>query len=129
MEKEILKLTGAVIAIGEMQSGTSKKGTDWTSQEIVIKPEGKWEKAAAFRQYKPEKDLNEDYKLKDFVEIKFSVASREYKGKWYTNLDAWAINKLSDSREELKFDGDKDKEGTTNNIPPPAGEDRGDLPF
>ena len=126
MEKEILKLTGAVIAIGEMQSGTAKKsGEPWSSQEIVIRPEGKWAKPAAFRVYKPEKDLTEEYNLKDFVEIKFSVASREYKGKYYTNLDAWAINKLTDSKEELKFDGDE--KGKTEQ--PEAVKDESDLPF
>ena len=125
MEKEIMKITGAVIAIGKIQSGTAKKsGEPWSSQEIVIKPEGKWAKPAAFRQYKPEKDLTEEYNLKDFVEIKFDVESRENKGKWYTNLNAWATNKLSDSREELKFEGDKKDE-----VPPTAGEDSQDLPF
>ena len=126
MEKEILKLTGAVVAIGEMQSGVSKKtGNPWSSQEIVIKPPtGKYAKPAAFRVYKPEKDLTEEYKLKDFIEVKFEVASREYNKKWYTNLDAWAIKKLTDSKEEINFEGDKKDE-----VPPTAGEDSSDLPF
>ena len=126
MAKENLIITGAVIAIGEMQSGVSKKGTEWTSQEIIIKPEGKWAKPAAFRKYKPEKDLSEEFQLKDFVEIKFNVASREYNKKWYTNLDAWAINKLADSREELNFDKDKQDGGETQ---PEAVNGEDPLPF
>ena len=125
MEKEILKLTGAVIAIGEMQSGVAKKtGNPWSSQEIIIKPEGQYAKPAAFRVYKPEKDLTEEYSLKDFIEVKFNIESREYKEKWYTNLNAWEINKLTDSKEELKFDGDKKDE-----ISPTAVNDESNLPF
>jgi hypothetical protein len=121
MSKEILIITGAVIAIGKMQSGVSKKGDPWTSQEIVIKPEGKWAKPAAFRKYKPERDLSEEYALKDYIEVKFNIASREYEGRYYTNLDAWAINKLTNSKEELKFEGDK---------PPPEAVNEDDqLPF
>ena len=126
MEKESLILSGAVIAIGKMQSGVSKKtGNPWSSQEIVIKPPtGKYAKPAAFRVYKPEKDLTEEYSLKDFIEVKFEVASREYNEKWYTNLDAWAIKKLTDSKEEINFEGDK-----KDKVPPTAGEDSQDLPF
>ena len=127
MSKEILKLTRAVIAIYKMQSGVSKKGDPWSSQEIIIKPEGKWAKPAAFRVYKPEKDLSEEYQLKDFIEVSFNIASREYKEKYYTNLDAWQIRKLTDSKEELKFEGDS--QDTANNEPPPAGEENDDLPF
>ena len=127
MEKELLILSGAVIAIGKMKSGVSKKtGNPWSSQEIVIKPPtGKYAKPAAFRVYKPEKDLTEEYNLKDFVEVKFEVASREYKEKWYTNLDAWAIKKLTDNKEEINFD--KDKDGKTEQ--PEAVNDESDLPF
>ena len=127
MEKESLILSGAVIAIGKIQSGVSEKtGNAWSSQEIVIKPPtGKYAKPAAFRVYKPEKDLTEEYNLKDFVEVKFEVASREYKEKWYTNLDAWAIKKLTDNKEEINFD--KDKDGKTEQ--PEAVNDESDLPF
>jgi len=127
MEKESLILSGAVIAIGKMQSGVSKKtGNPWSSQEIIIKPPtGKYAKPAVFRVYKPEKDLTEEYNLKDFIEVKFEIASREYHEKWYTNLDAWAIKKLTDNKEEINFD--KDKDGKIEQ--PEAVNDESDLPF
>ena len=126
MSKEIFKLTGALIHIGKMESGTSKKtGEPWSSQEFVIKPEGKWAKPACFRVFKPEKDLTEEYNLKDFLEVKFNVASREYKEKYYTNLDAWSIRKIEDSKETLDFDKDK---GTHVEGPEAVNEDK-DLPF
>jgi len=127
MEKELLILSGAVIAIGKMQSGVSKKtGNPWSSQEIVIEPPtGKYAKPAAFRVYKPKKDLTEEYQLKDFIEVKFNIDSREHEGRYYTNLKAWAIKKLTDSKEEINFEGDK-KDKTP---PPTAVNENDDLPF
>ena len=47
MAQDILIITGAVIAIGKMQSGVAEKtGNEWSSQEIIIKPEGKYAKPA-----------------------------------------------------------------------------------
>ena len=128
MSKEILKLTGAITHIGELQKGKYKKGKregeEWTAQEIVIKPEGKWAKPAAFREFNPAKDLNEVYNVGDFIEVNFNIASREYKERWYTNLDCWEIRKLTDSKDEIKFDGDKPTDP-----PPTASEEDQDLPF
>ena len=121
-----MKITGALIHIGKMQSGIAEKtGNEWSSQEFTIKPEGKWAKPACFRVYKPEKDLTEEYALKDFLEVSFNIASREYKGKYYTNLDAWEIRKLTDSKEELDFDKDKG----THIEKPEAVNESDDLPF
>ena len=29
----------------------------------------------------------------DTVEVEFNIKSREYQGRWYTNLEAWRVNK------------------------------------
>ena len=127
--EETMKITGALIHIGKMQSGIAEKtGNEWSSQELVIKPQGKYAKPACFRVYKPEKDLTEEYALKDFLEVSFNIASRKYKGKYYTNLDAWSIRKLTDNREELDFNKGEGQTGT-HVEKPEAVNDEDQLPF
>ncbi len=128
MAQEILKLTGEITHIGEVQKGQYKKGKrigeEWTAQDFVVKQTGKYPKSAALRVFNYKGNFSDQYKVKDFVEVCFNIASREYKEKWYTNLDAWEIKKLSDSASEIDFEEGKEKPQ------PEAGtEDNSGLPF
>lgn len=126
MAKEILKITGTLIEIGETQSGVSQKsGKDWTRQEFIIKTEGKYAKPACFSVFNSD-DIGDKHKLKDFIEVCFNLESRKYNEKWYTNAQAWETRTLSGSKEDVNFEQDKQDVMTGQ---PPAGEENNDLPF
>lgn len=76
-----------------VQSGRSAKG-DWAKQEFVIEyQEGNFPTKACFSVWGADKvkDL-ERYNVGDQIKVAFNISSREFNGKWYTDLRAWRIS-------------------------------------
>lgn len=81
-------IRGRVIFVGQPVSGTSKAGKQWSKQEFAIETEGQYPKKVAFGV------MNNKFTMcvGDVVEIEVDAQSREYNGKWYTELTCWRCN-------------------------------------
>ena len=87
-----LEIEGKIIRKLAVQSGKSARG-DWSKQEFVIEyQDGNYPTQACLNVWGPEKvkDL-EKYQIGDTVKVSFSISSREYNNRWYTDLRAWKI--------------------------------------
>jgi hypothetical protein len=124
-----LKITGAVVELLEEQSGTGKNGP-WRKQDFILETEGQYANKVCITQWG---DNIEKFALKvqDKVTVHIDIQSREYNGRWYTDVKAWRI-------ERDGADGGGD--GSTGagpgapgaGSPPPPGDesyDEDDLPF
>ena len=83
-----MEITGKVTHVLEPITGTSDKG-DWKKQTFVIlENKDQYPKSIAFDAF------NKDFNLKagDEVVVSINIESREYKGKWYTNVNAWKVD-------------------------------------
>jgi len=116
-----LKISGKVVAILAKTSGTSAAGKAWEKQDFVIEEvEGSYPKQIAFTVFnKPE--MIADMRVYDEVEVGFNVESREYQGKYFSNVTAWKVNITKTSGAKPKPADDL----------PPMGDsgDKDDLPF
>jgi hypothetical protein len=112
-----LQVTGKVIAIMPSQTGNGSKG-QWIKQEFVIETADQYPKKIAFSAW-GEKVVGYVDTLKngDDVTISFNPESREYNGKWFTDLRAWKIEKKGEASVQ--------KTG----IGVPQASDDEDLPF
>jgi len=92
-----LKVKGKIVKILEVEKGTAKSGKEWQKQNFVIDTGAKYNPEVCFQLFGDEKIENfEKYnKLNQEVEVSFNVSSREYKGKYYHNLDAWMVKSAS----------------------------------
>ena len=91
--KNIMEIEGRLEMKLAVQSGTSAKG-NWAKQEFVIEyQEGNFPTKACFSVWGAEKvkDL-EKYNVGDQIKVAFNISSREFNGKWYTDLRAWRIS-------------------------------------
>lgn len=87
-------IRGKVIAVGQKMEGVSKsKGTSWKKQEYVIETEGKYPKKVAFSLMNDKIDLAA-IQMGQTIEVEVDAQSREYNGRWYTELTAWRVNNL-----------------------------------
>ena len=85
-----MNIKGKITHVLETVTGTSAKG-DWTKQGFVlIETEGDYPKSIAFDAF------NKGFNLKvgDLVDVSINIESREYNGKWYTNIGAWKVDIL-----------------------------------
>lgn len=91
-----MEIEGALIQKLAVQSGKSARG-DWAKQEFVIEyQEGNFPTKACFNVWGADKVKElEQFQIGDKIKLAFNVSSREYNGKWYTDLRAWRISKAS----------------------------------
>ncbi len=99
-----LTVTGVIEKVLDKQSGTSKAGKDWTTQDFILKTDSEYNNLYCFALFGAEKIENfEKYnKVGQSVSVEFNVNCREYQGKYYTNLSAWKISKADVSNVEVK---------------------------
>jgi len=82
-----MELTGKIINILPLQKGEGKNGP-WKKQEYVIETFDKIPRKVCFSLWGEKIDqfqLNEG----DEAEVMFDLESREYNGRWYTEVKAW----------------------------------------
>lgn len=89
-----MPITGKIVHIGQVVSGTRKRdGQPWKKQEFVLETGGQYPKKVAFSIMNDKID-KANIQLGHSVEIEVDASSREYNGKWYTELAAWKVNNL-----------------------------------
>lgn len=84
-----MELTGKVIAVLDLKSGSSKTGNEWKSQDFVIETDDRFSKKVCFRLFGNR--VNDCPNVGDEVTVSFDAESREWNGKWFTQLNAWKV--------------------------------------
>jgi len=87
-----LEITGKLIAIQPQQSGQGKNGT-WIKQDFVIETQEQFPKKVCISIWgEKAKDL-EGFAIGETMKAGINIESREFNGKWYTDVKAWRIDK------------------------------------
>jgi len=84
-----LKISGTVIDILDAQSGTSQRG-EWRKQEFILEVPGEYPRQICIVQWGDNIDrfgLQKD----QTVTVHIDLQSREYNGRWYTDVKAWKV--------------------------------------
>ena len=80
---------GTISHMSEITSGTSTSGRDWARMTIMIDIPG-YQGSISKISFQVGTDRISDvqeFKVGDKVEIGWSIYAREYKGRWYNNVD------------------------------------------
>jgi uncharacterized protein DUF3127 len=86
-----LKITGTVIDILDPQSGTSQRG-EWRKQEFILEVPGEYPRQICMVQWGDNIDRFALQK-NESVTAHIDLQSREYNGRWYTDVKAWKIER------------------------------------
>lgn len=105
-----MEIQGKIIQMLPEQSGAGKNG-QWRKREYVIETQDQYPKKLCFNLWGDKIDQN-PVKVGDAVKVYFDLESREFNGKWYTDVKGWKIEKAS----AVGSDG-----------PPPPGIDQADF--
>ena len=90
-----LKTTGTVKQVLDEQSGESRNGP-WRKQEFILETADKFPKSVCVVVWGDNIDqfaIQEGEQLSAYIDI----ASREYNGRWYTDVKAWKVERESDA--------------------------------
>ena len=86
-----LDIIGRIIQILPTSSGVSKAGKEWVKQEFVIETQEQYPKKVCIGTMNEKTKELSRFKTGEDVKVAINVESREYNGKWYTNINAWKI--------------------------------------
>jgi len=113
-----MELKGQIVQVLPEKSGTSARG-EWRKQEYVIEVPGEYAKKVCFMVWGDKIDqfqIREDQQLT----VHFDLESREYNGRWYTDVKAWRVERDDAADDEIPPPDQLDE-------PPPIDDD--DIPF
>ncbi len=122
-----LEITGKLLKVLALQSGTSARGS-WSKQDFIIETQEQYPKKVCISAWGERVNELAASREGDVLKISFNVESREFNERWYTDVRAWRIEKQGASAAASA-------EPAGMATPPPPAEDpfgasaADDLPF
>lgn len=114
-----MQLTAKLVQVLALQTGTGKNGP-WKKQDIIVETEGQYPKKVCVSIWGDK--INESLLTPGTqLNISFDVESREYNGRWYTDVKAWRVEAAGAAPAGGPIDQPHFEEG--------AMEEKDDLPF
>ena len=89
-----MEIQGRIILALPEVSGVSKSGNSWKKREYVLETHDTYPKKVFFNFFG---DRADQYPLNagDEVTVSFDLESREFNGRWYTDVRAWKAEKTA----------------------------------
>jgi hypothetical protein len=131
-----MELTAKVLQVLPLQTGVGKENKSWKKQEVLFDQGGTFPKKVVVAFWGTMADIS--FNVGATFNLKIDVESREFNGKYYTDVKGWAATEVQPASQpkpvsannaqvdrEKKFDTPSDAREASINAPVP--ED--DLPF
>ena len=92
-----MELSGKIIQLLPEKSGESARGP-WRKQEYILETEGQYPKQVCFMAWS---DKIDEFAIKEGENLVVSIdlESREYNGRWYTDVKAWKVARAGSSAD------------------------------
>jgi Domain of unknown function (DUF3127) len=116
----IMQLTAKLVQLLPLQSGTGKNG-QWKKQDIIVETDATYPKKVCISVW-GDKIETASLQPGSLLKIDFDVESREFNGRWYTDIKAWKI-------EATGTPAAVGSEKVAGNIGPENNSNDDDLPF
>ena len=109
---ENLEIKGKIIEVLPEKSGQSANG-EWRKQEYVLETDANYPKKICFMAW-GDKIREFDLKQGEAVEVSVDLESREYNGRWYTDVKAWKVSKNNTFTSTMDTKSDQNLYETNN---------------
>lgn len=124
-----MEISGKIIQSFDKIEGISKAGNAWKKKEYVLETHDQYPRKVFFNFFGDRVDqfpLN----VGEEVTISFDIESREFNGRWYTDIRAWKAEKAG---QGMQSQPDMPSQLPPDNLAPASdfipGEPTDDLPF
>lgn len=88
-----MEITGKIVQLLPLQTGQGKNGV-WKKQDFVIETEGQYPKKICISAWGDKISESVLVAGKE-VTVSFDLESREFNGRWYTDVRAWKVEEAS----------------------------------
>ena len=120
-----MEISGKIIELLPEKSGQSANG-EWRKQEFILETEAQYPKKICFMVWG---DKIDEFKIQqeESLEVSIDVESREYNGRWYTDVKAWKVSRHGNDASSAKSFDNEDHNASP--IPNSSPLDNDDIPF
>jgi len=123
-----LDITGKLVTKLPQQNGQGKNGT-WVKQDFIIETQEQFPKKVCISLWGDKVKELDSVNIGETLKLGINIESREFNGKWYTDVKAWKIEKQGANQRN-----DSAPMPSDDNLPPflePSNtfEPTDDLPF
>ena len=90
-----MEVQGVITEFLTVEKGVSKEGKEWQKMNFLLKTEEQFNNLYCFEVFGTEKveNLTKFQKVGDAVKVLFNVKTTEWKGRHFTSLQSWRIEK------------------------------------
>ncbi len=88
-----MEIEGKIIRDLPLQEGVSRAGNPWKKKEWVLETFGQYPRQVCFHFFGDRVDSN-PLRIGESYAISYDIESREYNGRWYTDIRAFASRPL-----------------------------------
>ena len=96
-----MEINGKIIELLPEKAGESAKGP-WRKQEYILETEGQYPKKVCFMAWS---DKIDEFAIREGESLVVTVdlESREYNGRWYTDVKAWKVSRTGADGHETPY--------------------------
>ena len=120
-----MEISGKIIELSTVKSGQSANG-EWRKQEYVLETETEYPKKICFMAWGDKIDQFNIQRGENLA-VSVDLESREYNGRWYTDVKAWKVSRLSVDADSSHSLPNQDINDPPSAHIPPVNND--DIPF
>jgi hypothetical protein len=91
-----MEITGKLSQVLPEQTGQGRNGT-WVKISFVLETQDQYPKKICIDAWGDKADVVKGFAVGDLLKVDFDAESREYNGRWYTNLKAWRMEKQGEN--------------------------------
>lgn len=93
------EISGQIIAVLPTKSGTSARGTEWSSQTAVVETKEQYPKKVAFDVMGADRIAQFNLQVGDYVTVSYDIDAHEYNGKWINAVRAWNVVRANQQQQ------------------------------
>ncbi len=98
-----MEITGKIIAVLPANSGVSARtGNPWMSQEYVLETHDQFPRKCCFRIFGEDRIKQFNIQAGEELTVSFDIDAREYQGRWFNSINAWAVNRAAQTQPEAQ---------------------------
>ena len=86
-----MEISGRLIQVLQEQGGEGKNGNKWAKCDFVIETQEKFPKKVCLTAWNDLIGTVKGLPMDSEIKVSFDISSREYNGRWYTDVKAWKV--------------------------------------
>ena len=88
-------VTGTVKEVLQTKQGVSASGKEWATQEFILTTDdSNYPCDICFRIFGNDKITELSVKAGESLQVFFDIRSRDYNGRWFTDINVWKIDRM-----------------------------------